>query len=651
VLLAGGALWFGGASVVAWAVEHPVSAYIGRQIRMSGPLTLAWGAPTKIIAEDVHVANAPWSRDKEMFSAKRLEIDVFVGTLSDLTRIQLVSFEGGKLLLEKAKDGQKNWNFDFSWARPEQRHQFSDLRRLDVRDAELVYRNDVSGAETSVEITRLGVAQLEPEGPVRIEASGTFQKAPFRLKGSVGPFAALLNAHHPYPIKLEGNIEEVRLALDGTVKQPFDFDGLNMRVSLTGSKLNEVVDMLDMPLPDLPDVRGAATLIGGDAHFSLKALTVKAGDSDLEGEIDANFSGKVPALTANLTSSYIDLAEFEGLYGGPPKNVSASEKSANSATSNSRVLPDAKIAVSKLPGFDADVKFDGARIKSSAGVNLERIALSLRIKEGELWGNALHFHLAQGDVDLNFHFAPSTRDTQPKMQVEMHVRHVDLHQLLGPPTGPPMQQKTAGMVGGVVKIDTTGVSTRQLLAHMDGDANIFITNGRNGQLLEQLTPTDALSALGLYVARDKPVLINCLVSRFAIKQGVATATSLIADTDTDTIVGRGSVNFADETLLLELEPYNKHPSVVSPRAPVKIEGTFWKPTFHIEFGKLIQRVGEALGVGGLSPPAAVVTHTDTGLGHDSACFKTYAAQPARGNPEPRSGSSVAPGTTRRAPPH
>jgi uncharacterized protein involved in outer membrane biogenesis len=643
VLLAAGAAWFGGAAVVAWAVEHPVSAYLGRQIRIGGPLTLAWGAPTKVIAEDVHVANAPWSRDKEMFSANRLEIDVFAHTLlSGATRIPLVSFEGAKLLIEKGKDGQTNWNFGLSSATLEQRHQMPDLRRVDVRDAELVYRNEVTGVETEVGIARLEVAQLRPESPVRIEASGTFQKAPFRLDGSVGPFAALRNGDHPYPIKLEGGLDQVQLALDGTVKEPLDFDGVDMLMSLTAAKLHEVAHMFDVPLPELPDVRGTAKLTGGNAHFALNALTLKAGDSDLEGEIDADFSGEVPVLAANLTSSYIDLADFKGLYGGMPEKSPAPEKPANSAKAGGRVLPDAEIAASKLSGFNANVTFDGARIKSTGGVPLERIALGLRVKDGEILVNPLRFHVAQGDVDLNFHFTPFTRDTPPEMQIAIDVRHVDLHQLLGPPTGPPTQQKITGIVGGFVKIDTTGVSMRQFLAHMDGDAEIFMANGRDSQLLQHLTPTDALSALGLYVARDKPVSIICLVSRFAIKQGVATATTLMVDTDTDTIVGRGNMNFADEALLLELEPYSKHPSIVSPRAPVEIQGTFGKPTFHVEFGKLIQRVGEALGLGGLSPPAALVTLTDTGLGHDNACSKAYAAQPAPGNAEPKSGSNSAP---------
>src|SRR5947207_5788447 len=78
---AGVAVWYGEGPLVAWIIEHPASTMLGRQIRIAGPLTIRWGAPTRIVAEDIHVANASWGSQPEMFWAKRLEIDIFVRTL------------------------------------------------------------------------------------------------------------------------------------------------------------------------------------------------------------------------------------------------------------------------------------------------------------------------------------------------------------------------------------------------------------------------------------------------------------------------------------------------------------------------------------------------------------------------------------------
>jgi uncharacterized protein involved in outer membrane biogenesis len=202
-------------------------------------------------------------------------------------------------------------------------------------------------------------------------------------------------------------------------------------------------------------------------------------------------------------------------------------------------------------------------------------------------------------------------------------------------------QHTAGNVGGFIKIDTTGLSTREFLAHMNGDAGFFMENGQLSQL-EQLAPIDVLGALGVYFRGDKPTQINCLVSRFGIKTGVATATTFLVDTDQDVITANGNLNFADETITLDLRPYNKSITAISLRTPVDVRGTFAKPAFHLETGNLIARLGAAIGLGVAFPPAALLPLIDTGLGDNNACSRAYAAQQPPGNPMPKSGSSAPP---------
>src|SRR6267143_694676 len=109
---AAAALWFGGAPAVVWLIEHPVSSAIGRQIRIAGPLVIRWGAPTQIIVNDIHVANASWGSQPEMFSARRLEIAIYARSLIfGPTRIPSIAFDGEQLLLETSDRGDANWNF------------------------------------------------------------------------------------------------------------------------------------------------------------------------------------------------------------------------------------------------------------------------------------------------------------------------------------------------------------------------------------------------------------------------------------------------------------------------------------------------------------------------------------------------------------
>ena len=641
VLLAAGAglaLYLGGDEAVKWVLEHPGSTMIGREIRIGGAVRVRWGDPTRIVIEDLHVANAAWDSEHEMFSAKRLELQMFARTLIlGPTRIPALRLDGAKLLLETSGDGEGNWKFGNG--APKKRTEFPHLQHFEANDSAFVYHNGKTKAETDLAVGHLALDDPDPAGAVTLAADATFQKLPLKLAGTFGALAELRDPSKPYPVKLTGTLGHVDLAIDGTMKEPIDFNGLDLRLSLGGAKLDEVASALGVPMPELPDFRGTSKLTGGEGKWRLDAVSLKVGDSDLEGGLDIDTNETVPRLTANLTSSAIDLADFKGLYGGKPDKASTPPPAPDES---GRVIPDTQIAVHKLPGINIALAFDGARIKAAGGLPFERVTLGIRIENGELAIDPLTFHIALGDFALHARFNPFTKDSPPKLQGHIDIQHIDLHQLLSGPTMPALLQQTAGKAGGFITIDTSGASLREFLAHMDGDVGVFVENGQVSALLEKLAPLDVLEALGVFATGDRPLPINCLITRFDVKAGVATATTLLVKTPATTIVGSGNINFASETLYLNVKPYNNGFAPVSLRTPVDIRGTLKAPAFHLETGNLAARLGAAVGLGVLFPPASLLPLIDTGLGEDNACSRAYAAQQAPGNGAPKSGSSQAP---------
>jgi AsmA family protein len=638
---AAAALWFGGAPAVVWLIEHPVSSAIGRQIRIAGPLVIRWGAPTQIVIEDIHVANASWGSQPEMFSARRLEIAIFARSLIfGPTRIPSIAFDGEQLLLETSDRGDANWNFAPAAAAPKRRGEFPHVQRITAHQSEITYRNGETGAQSRLELSDAELAEeganaANPASPLKIALAGAFQGRPLRLAGNLGSIAELRNPTTPYSVSLRGGLGETRLAADGTIEEPLDFAGVDLRLSLEGRKLHELADILSVPFPELPNFRGTSKLTGGNGDWHLDAIALKTGDSDLQGGLAIDTNAKVPHVTAHLTARTIDLADFKGLYGGKPQRASGGK---DQSKGGDHVIPDTPISVQKLPGLNAELSFDGTSIKSASGVPFERVSLGLQLKDGVLTVKPLRFHTADGDVDLNLRFTPFTAKSPPRLGAEIDVRHVDLHKLLQN-QGSALVKQTGGTVGGFVKIDTNGVSLRQFLARMTGDAGFFMENGQVSDLLQKLAPINVVAALGVYVSGDKPVPINCLVSRFAIRDGLATISTLLVDTNDTQITGEGDINFASEGLSLSFKPQNKHFTLVSLRSPVDVGGNLAKPSFHIKTGELIGRLGAATGLGVLFPPAALLPLIDTGLGEHNACTAAYAAQQPPGNPQPRTGNA------------
>jgi AsmA family protein len=130
--------------------------------------------------------------------------------------------------------------------------------------------------------------------------------------------------------------------------------------------------MLGLPFPALPDFRGTTKLTGGNRDWQLDALTLKTGASDLAGGLKIDTNAKVPQVTAKLTAHLIDLADFKGVVGAKPAHSSTEKPQPED---KDHLIPDTPMAVQKLPGLNADLTFDAARIKQVSGIPFERVSL------------------------------------------------------------------------------------------------------------------------------------------------------------------------------------------------------------------------------------------------------------------------------------
>jgi hypothetical protein len=102
---------------------------------------------------------------------------------------------------------------------------------------------------------------------------------------------------------------------------------------------------------------------------------------------------------------------------------------------------------------------------------------------------------------------------------------------------------------------------------------------------------------------------------------------MLLRTPATTIVGTGGVNFANEAIALDLKPYNNNFTPLSLHTPLQVRGTLGQPTYHLQKENLIERLGAAVGLGILFPPAALLPLIDTGLGPGNACQSAYGAAP------------------------
>jgi hypothetical protein len=633
------AVVWGGDPLIARFIQGHGSTLLGREVRIGGNFHIHWGRPIRITAEDVHVANADWGSAPEMFAAKRLELEVQPWPLLHFKYVvPRFELDAPKILLEKSKDGQGNWQFFAAkQATPRKRSQFPDLHLFQVKEGEFTWHNGGTNATTKISFDELKLETPDTASPIAIAAKGEFQHQRYGLQASVGPLAELQDPSKPYPVKLDGTLGATKLAIDGTIKEPMEAEGMDLGVVVEGKNLQDFLAAFTVPVPETPNYRLAGRLKHDGDTWSIERLEGRLGKSRLAGGVAVDVAGQVPYIKANLTSSYLDLADFKGFTGAKPDQPRERDAKARQDAQKSgkkdekkdqktdeRVIPDTALPVDKLPGINVDFALDAPQVKPTGGLPFDRVTLVMSLKDGTLELKPLRFGIATGEVAAEMRFA--SRAQPPDVDANIDFRHIDVKKLFGGMDVPDQVKELAGIIGGFIKLKSKGANEREILARADGDVGFFMEGGQFSRLILELMHLDVLESIGWWVQGDKPLPVNCVVTRFDVAQGIATASTFIFDTTDATIEGRGTLNFADETIAMDLFPHHKTPVAITFRSPIHIRGTFGKPSVTLDPVTLGGKIAAAVGLGVLAPPAALLPLINVGLGEKNTCGRAFAAQ-------------------------
>jgi hypothetical protein len=117
--------------------------------------------------------------------------------------------------------------------------------------------------------------------------------------------------------------------------------------------------------------------------------------------------------------------------------------------------------------------------------------------------------------------------------------------------------------------------------------------------------------------------LNCVVTRFDIKKGLATSRGLVIDTGGGTIIGAGTVNLADERLDLAFEPNAKLTSLTNFAVPVQVKGTIASPSVSPDPAGVATLVAKGVAIGATGGIFAALA----GLASVNALENTAAGNP------------------------
>lgn len=604
----------------------------GRKLTIGGDIELDIGLTPALVLTDIKFENARWGSRPDFVKVKRFEVQVALLPLLrrhiEIKRFILLEPD---ILVETDKLGKFNLSFEAPEKSVQQRKVEKGppegiaklpaftFNKLLVEKGNLAYRDGQSGKTYNVMLSRFTASATGIDSPVEIALEGNFNKKPFEVTGTLGPLLALVNPGKSWPLGLTAKVANATVAIDGSIKDPLAQRGIDLGFRIQAQDLRELSQIAGkaLSLNEPLELAGRATDIGPKT-YRISDFKVKLGSNDISGSMEINLAKKPPQLTAMLSSEKLDLRPFLSKSKEKSKAVAKPDKPA-------RVFPDDPLPLDVLEQAEATVKIRAGQIllpqlavnDLTTDISLEGGRLSVKPIKATIGGGRLN-----GLITLQ------SRGKAAAMATQLEVYGFELGKML-------KELNISDVLAGNLDVDFNlnglGRSMATLMTSLDGHTSIVMTNGRINNKYVDLLGADLSASIFrlLNPVKEKTdhTAINCLVSRFDIKKGLADSTALVLDTSRMVVVGEGKIDFRTEELDLALKPVAKEGVGFSGLGklsmglgelskPFKLGGTLAEPSLALDPAQAALTLGKAIGGVALFGPVGIIAALVSGTSGD-----------------------------------
>ncbi|MFZ3084403.1 AsmA family protein [Rhodoferax ferrireducens] len=621
-------------------IERMALEKTGRVLAINGDMrvTLGWPRP-RLRANAVTFANPLWTQEKQMLAADAVEITL---DLSQLLGRKLVfpelRLERPVVFLEQGTEGRKSWLLDQQQQDPGARVQ---IDRLTLDQGTLGYDDAVQKTSIRAELASLTPpAGSTADTGLAFNAHGRYKGQALTAQGSGGPVLALRDESTPYPLTIDASVGHTRVRAEGSITSLLKFTAVDLTLALSGDNLAQLYPLLGITFPATRSYVTAGHLLHNGNSWRYEKFSGRIGTSDIAGSLQVKTGGQRPALTAELTSSVLDLADLGPLIGSRPGSVQAAKQAARQlpteppqtaavTPARARVLPDQSFNTERWRSVDAEVGLRAKALKREKELPLEDLMAHLSLKDGLLTLDPLNFGLAGGQ--LNSVVTLDGRTDPIAAHAKVRARKILLAKLF--PTVE-LNQASIGQINGEFDLAGQGNSVGRMLASSNGKVGLVVSGGEISKLMMEKAGLHLWEILQLSLSGDRLIKLRCAVADFEVKNGKMQTDALVLDTQVTTLIGSGNVDLAQERLDLTFNQKTKATSPLALRSPIYVRGSFAKPELGVDKTRVAVRALGALALGAVNPFLTLLPLIDAGPGQDSDCGQLV--RDARALPHPRS---------------
>ncbi len=603
-------------------VDSQASATLGRKVTIQH-LHVRLGSTVRVVADDVSVAGTD-AFPKPLATVQHLTVGLELPPLIRHFAIVVPLIDVDHPVVDASSDrtGANNWSLGSGQGKSSAGGAGPKLGVLRIEDGHVHVEDAKLRANFAVTVSTRNTPDPDQrplpsdQGQIVAEAKGTYAGQPITGHFIGGAVLSLRDKQRPYPIDLNVANGPTHVRLVGTIEQPLSFGGARLKLLFAGPDMSLLFPLTAVPIPQTPPYRVEGNLDYTRDHIEFRDFHGRVGSSDLNGTI-AVVPSKVPTIDANLYSHSVNLVDLGGFIGSTPGKETtagtAAQKTAIAhANSSGDVLPTNTFNVPKINAATVHLSYKGDHIENP-DVPLDNIVAKLNIENGDIDLKQLDFAVGSGTIVSGASLQPTGKGFRTRAHLAVH--NVDLSRV--------MQATHAfhgkGIIGGRIELATAGNSIATMVGNGDGRLQLVMSGGGNvSALLPDIAGLEFGNALLSALGVPNRATIQCFVLDMPLKDGIMSTDAFLLQTSEARTVGRGTVDFRNQTLDYSLTTRSTRFSIGSLPGPINLTGKLGKPSI-LPGTEVVARTAGAVALGIVFPPAALIPLIQFGVGKGSAC--------------------------------
>ena len=562
-----------------------------------GEAALELSLNPEIELKDVSLSNAEWGSRKQMVMADSLVIKLnLLSLLFGEILFDEIRFVAPDFHLETNAQGRGNWEF------LDLRLPIMSVDHIEVNKGQVSYQDGMTGRKTGLNIDDLNLQKLSESDLQNVEIKAKYLDHFVKINGRTGSLKNWLE-NVPFILDININSTDAQASVKGEINQPINFKGLNIKINIEAETLSSFSWLADLNFPPVGPVALGARLSDQKNGYKLDDFSADIGGSNVSGPVEIITTKTQPMVTAKLTASDFDTADFkDNVNGDMTQN---SEKGSQDQAKQDDPFPifsSKALPLGALKQVDADISLS-AKNSTMFAIPVHNLNLKLLLENGLLKIRPITAELANGSFRADLVINASSQTA--KMTANFLADQVELGELLKALSG--KAHLDGGKTDVEIAINGQGSTMKELVSTLNGHVSSVTGKGQINydlSLAGENLIFNILKKMNPFKEKQETTSLDCMVARFDIEDGIATIDKGLAyESESLKILGNGTIDLNSEKINILLS------SKSTVARFLQVKGSLGKPEVKVNPVTALQKgtsLWAAIMTGGISMAAEIV---------------------------------------------